>query len=219
MALSHSQDAFGTTNWIPQWVRALAAPIWVTTSEGKLSYLNARAEVMLGRRASSCLGRPCHQVVCGRDDGGRPFCAPTCPVRRKARLGKDIEPVRLHIDGSADGERWVQVLPIAVHDPHGSGPHIVHFVLDEKKLQHFEEYLTRVATRSRRPRHSSRNALTKREREILHLLAEDEPLHSIAARLHVSHVTVRNHVQHILSKLRVHSTIEAVACYLLDHDA
>jgi two-component system response regulator DesR len=61
-------------------------------------------------------------------------------------------------------------------------------------------------------------ALTRREREVLHELAEDAGLLEVAASLHVSYVTVRNHVQHILSKLEVHSIQEAVAVYLLWSD-
>jgi DNA-binding NarL/FixJ family response regulator len=58
--------------------------------------------------------------------------------------------------------------------------------------------------------------LSPREREVLSLLAADVSLYEIAERLSISHTTVRNHVQHILSKLAVHSTLEAVAVWLLD---
>ena len=37
----------------------------------------------------------------------------------------------------------------------------------------------------------------------------------IAEQLGVSYYTVRNHVQHVLGKMGVHSTLEAVALYLL----
>jgi DNA-binding CsgD family transcriptional regulator len=220
MTLPAAGKRFGNIHWVPPWVRALGAPVWVTTDEGTLSYLNPRAEAVLGERASHCIGRPCHQVVCGYDEGGRPYCGSNCPVQRRARLGQDVEPVTLRVGGSGNGGRWVQVLPVAVHDPLGSGLHIVHCVVEEKTRRNVEDYLTRVAHRFKGADGSNdpRSTLTKREREILHLLAEDEPLHAIAARLTVSHATVRNHVQHILAKLRVHSTIEAVAWYLLDYD-
>jgi DNA-binding CsgD family transcriptional regulator len=60
--------------------------------------------------------------------------------------------------------------------------------------------------------------LTQREAEILRLLAEDRDLRDIAASLQVSYATVRNHVQHILTKLSVHSILEAVACHILSTD-
>ena len=47
------------------------------------------------------------------------------------------------------------------------------------------------------------------------LLAQDKNLYEIAEQLGVSYYTVRNHVQHVLGKMGVHSTLEAVALYLL----
>lgn len=51
--------------------------------------------------------------------------------------------------------------------------------------------------------------LTKREREVLALLVEGLGGDAIASRLGVSGNTVRTHVQNILSKLQVHSRLEA----------
>jgi DNA-binding CsgD family transcriptional regulator len=54
--------------------------------------------------------------------------------------------------------------------------------------------------------------LTRREVEILHMIADGLKTRAIALRLHVSSATVRNHVQNILHKLDAHSRLEAVAC-------
>jgi DNA-binding NarL/FixJ family response regulator len=51
--------------------------------------------------------------------------------------------------------------------------------------------------------------LTSREREVLSLLVEGLGGEAIAKRLGVSGNTVRTHVQNILSKLQVHSRLEA----------
>ena len=53
--------------------------------------------------------------------------------------------------------------------------------------------------------------LTRRETEILQLIATGLRTRAIAARLHVSPATVRNHVQHIFDKLGAHNRLEAVA--------
>jgi DNA-binding CsgD family transcriptional regulator len=53
--------------------------------------------------------------------------------------------------------------------------------------------------------------LTRRQVEILHMLANGLKTRAIALRLHVSPATVRNHVQNILGKLDAHSRLEAVA--------
>jgi DNA-binding NarL/FixJ family response regulator len=53
--------------------------------------------------------------------------------------------------------------------------------------------------------------LTRREVEILHLIATGLNTKDAAERLHVSPATIRNHVQNILGKLGAHSRLEAVA--------
>jgi two-component system nitrate/nitrite response regulator NarL len=53
--------------------------------------------------------------------------------------------------------------------------------------------------------------LTSREVEVLQLLAEGASSKAIAERLSVSPNTVRTHVQGILTKLQVHSRLEAAA--------
>jgi len=217
-----SENTLGQRNWTPPWVKTLGTAVWISDPEGNISYLNRRAEVLLGHVAAACIGSPCHRVVCGYDELGRPFCGSLCPILRRARRGEDIEPVRIRLTGSEKGREWVQVLPISVHHPRGGGAYLVHCVLDEDRAYRIEQYLMRVATRSNQHENNeteTRFTLTKREREILDLLVEDETLHGIAEQLNVSHATVRNHVQHILSKLGVHSTMEAVAYYLLEKDS
>jgi DNA-binding CsgD family transcriptional regulator len=56
--------------------------------------------------------------------------------------------------------------------------------------------------------------LTRREHEILSLLAAGKTAKPIAAELALSLTTVRTHIQHILRKLGVHSCLEAVVCLL-----
>jgi DNA-binding NarL/FixJ family response regulator len=60
--------------------------------------------------------------------------------------------------------------------------------------------------------------LTDREREILQLLGEGQRNEDIAARLFISPQTVQTHVRNILTKLGVHSKLEAVV-FALRHGA
>jgi two-component system response regulator DevR len=59
--------------------------------------------------------------------------------------------------------------------------------------------------------HSPGSNLTPREVEVLELLADGASTQAIAGRLYMSLNTVRNHVQKILTKLGVHSRLEAVS--------
>ena len=61
------------------------------------------------------------------------------------------------------------------------------------------------------PTRSYLDRLTRREREVLDLLASGCDRRAIAARLYCSPETVRTHIRSVLIKLEVHSTVEAVA--------
>jgi DNA-binding CsgD family transcriptional regulator len=56
--------------------------------------------------------------------------------------------------------------------------------------------------------------LSKREHEVVALLADGYAALNIAARLNLSHATVRNHIQNALRRLEVHSQVELVALAL-----
>jgi DNA-binding NarL/FixJ family response regulator len=56
-----------------------------------------------------------------------------------------------------------------------------------------------------------RGSLTARELQVMQLIAEGLSNQAIAEQLFISPHTVRNHVQRIITKLGVHSKLEAVA--------
>jgi two-component system nitrate/nitrite response regulator NarL len=73
--------------------------------------------------------------------------------------------------------------------------------------------LLRFAARKREEEYEARQAiaqLTPREKEVLQALAEALDSKGIADRLHVSLRTQRNHMASILSKLGVHSQLQAL---------
>jgi PAS domain S-box-containing protein len=205
----------------PAWVESLGVPAWVTDASGCISYLNARAEAFFGHSLDDWRGRPCYAVVAGRSHGAT-FCCPRCRARVLADARREIEPVRMEISVK-DGVR-VEVCVVVVAVDTREGRQLVHMVVDDEREQRMRRYLESVMGRTldaaedgvRPSRGVTTDELTRREREILAMLATDSNLHEIAVALSVSHVTVRNHVQHILAKLGVHSTLEAVAVWLLD---
>jgi DNA-binding CsgD family transcriptional regulator len=73
----------------------------------------------------------------------------------------------------------------------------------------------RQPARGARPTHDDcfDAELTRREREVLGMLAEGETNARIAQRLVVSQDTVKTHVKHILRKLGVHNRSQAVSRY------
>jgi DNA-binding NarL/FixJ family response regulator len=105
---------------------------------------------------------------------------------------------------------WLNVSIIVM--PNGSGgPLTVHLFRDVTATK---ELLNVVSERFSAPPPAAPEGngdLTRREIEILRLVAGGESTKAVAERLHVSPATVRNHVQNILGKLGVHSRLQAVA--------
>ena len=202
---------------LPNWVSLLAMPVWITSPEGTVAYLNPRAESLLGLDMADCTGHACFLVIAGRSPEGAPLCCPRCLVRRSAEEFREIEPIRMSVPTTGGKRQEVKVVVIALDDGR-----LVHCVVDGVRELRVRKFIDRVALRSpdgAQPEQVTIAVdLTSREREILTLLAEDATLHEIAGRLGVSYATVRNHVQHILRKLGVHSILEAVAVFLLNED-
>ena len=58
--------------------------------------------------------------------------------------------------------------------------------------------------------------LTSREKEVVGLMARGASTKVVATKLHIRWATARNHIQHILTKLGVHTRLEAVI-YAIKH--
>jgi DNA-binding CsgD family transcriptional regulator len=225
--------------WVLACASRLGTAVWIRGPRGRLRYVNPDAETLLGKPAREVLGAPCYRVFAAQDANGEPFCGPSCPLLQMTRRGTRIAPMDLRLDGTAHPAHWIRVVALPFSGKNSKDPYLVHCAWSIDGEHRIREFTRRLASRSGAlppptvarsciggeplPITPPRGAeLTPREREILELLAEDRNLYDVATTLHVSYVTVRNHVQHILSKLGVHSILEASAVYVMmtsDSDA
>jgi DNA-binding CsgD family transcriptional regulator len=152
---------------------------------------NRAAEELTGVSADEAIGRPCWEVLGGRDDRGDLVCHPGCSI---ARLVRESWPVACHslLIDARDVRRRVHVSTCAVDD--GDSQLFVHVLVPSER---------------RSPPVS--RLLTKRQREVLQLLADGVPAKSIATQLGVAEATVRNHIRAIRHALDAHSQLEAIA--------
>lgn len=213
--MSAPLDNHSPQTWVPGWVHQLGMPVWVTSQRGTITYWNRHAESLLGKSASDCVGRPCHEVISGRHPDGTRFCQPHCEVRKLAAAESPIEPIQLQV-----GNHIARVVVISARGPNPHEFALVHCALGDERVERISGFLEQVLERtpndSEKPNLELRSLLTPRETEVLSLLAQDVSLEQIADRLGVSYATVRNHTQHIREKLGVHSTLEAVVLFLME---
>ena len=181
---------------------------------------NKGCERLLGRPAYEVLGRHCYDIMCGRDAFGNMYCCPSCPITTQARSSKDDPVQRFELEVAAAGgkRKKVSITTFAIPAVR-SGPATLVHVLREPggTASTLEGDLASAVKPPPEGKAAPRTAggqsqpLTRRELEILRLLARGTPTGAIAEQMFIAPVTVRNHVARILQKLDVHSKLAAVA--------
>jgi DNA-binding CsgD family transcriptional regulator len=172
-----------------------AEPVFRCDEELRVVDWNRAAEAVTGIPAEDAVGKHCWDAVGGRDGEGRLVCTPACSVARLARQGWPVE-CRNLVVGAPAHRRRVTISTIVLSD--AGGQTILHPV-------RASEEPPAAASGHEAPR------LTRRQLEILGLLAGGVRVREIADRLTLSETTVRNHVRALLLELGAHSQLEAVA--------
>ena len=181
--------------------------------DGRIVLWNRAAEKILGFAAREAVGRLCCDVFIGHDDHGNRLCYQGCHVMTLVKLGEAIQSFDMKTRTKTGHPVWLNVSTLAVSDAAPGVTVTVHLFRDVTATK---ELLTLVherliATANRDNGGASPNVLSRRELEVLRLLAAGLNTKSAADRLHVSPATIRNHVQNLFGKLEVHSRLEAVA--------
>jgi PAS domain S-box-containing protein len=179
-------------------------------SDGRIVLWNRAAEKMLGYSAREAIGRPCCDLFVGHDDSGNRLCYQGCHVMSLVKMGDSVQSFDMQTRTKAGRPIWVNLSTLTVPAGQPGGPLTVHLFRDvtatKELLGLVRERLTAPAVAE-----PTRESLTRRELEILRMIATGVSTKAAADTLHVSPATVRNHVQNILGKLGAHSRLEAVA--------
>lgn len=191
-----------------------AEAVIAVDDRGTIVFWNEAATKLLGREPAATLGRPCHEVMQGVSPAGSHLCSPNCPVQtscRQLRAPRRFEMIVRHPDGS---ELWLEATTFVVidEDDRPVAVHVLTEGLSSRRVDDLaDKMLRRMSASDPGPPASTGSATaTRRELDVLELLAEGSSTAQIASRLGLSPATVRNHVQNLLLKLGAHSRAEAV---------
>jgi PAS domain S-box-containing protein len=182
--------------------------VFAITADGKIVLWNRAAEKILGYTAREAIGRACCELFVGRDDSGNRLCYKGCHVMSLVRMGDPVQSFDMQTRTKAGRPVWLNLSILVTSNGHG--PLTIHLFRDVTATKELLNLVQERLVAPAAPRESA-NDLTRRELEILRLVATGADTKTAADRLHVSPATVRNHVQNILGKLGVHSRLQAVA--------
>jgi PAS domain S-box-containing protein len=188
---------------------------------------NRAAEGLLGFKANEVVGRHCYEVIGGRDEAGRVVCQAHCRHIMAIRRQELVRDHDLAIRSNGGREIWVNVSTIRLPFRRRDSRVLIHLLRDisrRKETERLVERLLFTATKfllspetdsaMSSPAFLPVRAMTNREQEVLRLLARGASTETITAKLGISPATARNHITKILTKLGVHSRLEAVTLAL-----
>jgi PAS domain S-box-containing protein len=189
------------------WIGRLAASegMFVTDDRQRIVAWSSAAQRLLGFSPEEAVGRTCYQVVMGREPDGHPVCGRNCSVTRNARRLRGTASYEVVAHARDGAVKCLANTVLVIEGPEG-GFHVVHLLRETPTAPP-------VARRVEPDRNGAEplvESLTRRELEVLRLLAQGATIDEIAGALTISVLTARNHTANIARKLGAHSRLETV---------
>lgn len=206
------------------WLSGLqsAEGLFVSDTRQRIVAWSASAERLLGRPAAEVLGRRCYEVVAGTEPDGHPVCRRDCRVVRNARRRRTTESYEIVARTKGDERVVLCSSIILAPDESGAPAYLVHLLRPAGDLLRpaGEPASARALPGSAGRRLGGAispsavppvpRPLSRREFEVLRLLAAGLTTREIAERLTISPLTARNHITNIERKLGARSRVEAI---------
>lgn len=189
-------------------------------------FWNTSAERILGYPAEQVIGRPCFHVLGLRrvcEGASNPVCMRGCPAIRQARTRRVPPVVRVHARCASGRRKRITLTPMVVSalNPDQAALLYLFHEVDAEPEDGSVTGPAPTATSIGRladppiglapgPSNEPAGPLTRRQVEVLRLLALGLGAKEIASQLHLSYHTVRNHISGARRNLRAKNILSAV---------
>jgi PAS domain S-box-containing protein len=189
----------------------------------KIVYWSASAEQLLGHAAKDVVGKQCYEILGGKDADNYRVCRPDCPVMANARRGRPTQDYDLLCTTPIGVEKRINVT-VAVSRKNRHDFQVLHLFRDVSERRRIEEFARKASTTLHQLLSEANGdpveevedeppplpKLSRREIQVLRLLAAGTTTQQIADTLSIRPLTARNHVSRLLTKLGVDSRLQAV---------
>lgn len=197
---------------------------YAVSVEQEIVFWNRTTERVLGFSSREVLGQRCREIASRTGTRGlTPECVDGCPSIRYLRSGLIPPPAHLSLLCSSGSYKRVSTTPMVIPGMLNGGPVLFHLFDDAGELEddRRSESPARLEAEVHKchalPQESQSTQLTddtshlsRRELEVLQLVAEGWETSPMAGRLGISLHTVRNHIRNLRHKLGASSKLEAV---------
>ncbi len=183
----------------------------------RITFWNTEATRILGLKAGDVIGKTCYEVLCQPGSPGRDSCNRECQVFVNARRGRPTRDFDLSCTASDGTRRWLNV-SVMFETPLQDGSELLHLFRDVTDSRSVE----RAVVANDAPDHQSGPEdavhgvraglpLSRREDQVLQLLAAGKGTSEIAEALSVKPVSARNHITRLMNKLGASTRLQAVS--------
>ncbi len=212
---------------VPTIVANAARAAIATDSTNRILHWNDAAIELFGFTAEEVMGRNLQTVIQARDVHGNRMSADYGAFHEMVRIGEAPQSFEIAIITATGKMIRVAVSVVVVLGPKASEYTLIYLMTPMHRRRRADEAIDRllaqtnlpgvtipgapVATGAEQRGAASQPHLTRRQLEVLLLLAEGKRSGEIAKELHISVHTVRTHIQGILRTLGAANRLEAVS--------
>lgn len=193
-----------------------------TDAENRVVGLNDAAKELFGFNQTQVFGREFARVFQPRDVYGNPFLYDYSLIFQMLESGQPLRNFECNLLKSCGEYQRTAVSVIVILGPNAASYELVHILWPRDGRRKADEAIAHLLAGNPRLEvavldttmgngDAAQAVLTRRQTEILRLLANGSSGGDIAENLHLSPETVRNHIRNILARLGVHSRVEAVS--------
>jgi PAS domain S-box-containing protein len=203
-----------------QYAQRAIAPAIALDLHGRILIMNQHAGELLGYRPRQVAGRGFDELLQPRDVFGNPLLSAHATFTAMALRGEAVHHFDLELRTAASEPVRVAVSVVILCGPGNEPSGIVYLLSPVRRRRRADEAIERVLQEAElyAPLGHGRVAvtdpptpqLTRRQIEVLRLLAEGKSREEISKALNISIHTARSHIQNIYSTLSVHNGPEAI---------
>lgn len=183
--------------------------VYAVDDAQRIVFANQAAADLFGIDSGEIAGRFCFEVVAGTDYSGNCLCRINCNTICSVRSAQNVPDYDVLVHPADRARTWVNMGIIAANVEGFALPLAVHIARD---LTHRRQLMPDSEGLAGRGGEEAQEILTRREMEIVRLLAAGGTVRQIAEDLVVTPATVRNHIENLMAKLGAHSRLQAAVC-------